>query len=46
VVFIVRFLGSQLSYSGGHYVEVLGLSAAGELGWDTKYCKTKNSASV
>jgi len=30
VVFIVCILGSRLSCSGGHYVEALGLSAAGE----------------
>ena len=34
MVFIVCYLASQLSCSGGHYVEALGLSAAGELGWD------------
>ena len=28
------FLASRLSCSGGHYVEALGLSAAGELEWD------------
>ena len=33
MVFIVCFLASQLSCSGGHYVEALGLSAVGELGW-------------
>ena len=34
MVFIMCFLASQLSCSGGHYVVALGLSAAGELGWD------------
>ena len=34
MVFIMCFLFSQLSCSGGHYVVALGLSAAGELGWD------------